>query len=149
MAVTETGATLSIYGRTKDATAAAVTLALGIEPTSSHEFGDPHPSATLAARGRRTENSRWGFSEPETEASEADFHGMLSLDRLAERFEPKAEILAALSERYEIRVWLLGHSDDESQHGFVISAATMRRLGVLSASLWPDIYSAGSTDPER
>ena len=78
-------APLSIYGNSETATAAAVTEALGIEPTLSHEFGDPHPTKTLAARGYAQSSSRWTDSEQATEASPCDFHGMLSHDRLAEQ----------------------------------------------------------------
>jgi hypothetical protein len=145
--VTSVSASIGLHGRTQAATAAAVTAALGIDPTRSHETGGPHPSPTLAARGRRTEQSLWLFEEPETFKSDDDFHGMASLDRLAERFEPKAEILATLAEDYSIRVWMYAQSDS-SQGGFVIAQETMRRLGLLSAHFFGDVVVIPYDDGE-
>jgi hypothetical protein len=136
--VTSVSASIGLHGRTQAATAAAVTAALGIDPTRSHETGGPHPSPTLAARGRRTEQSLWLFEEPETFKSDDDFHGMASLDRLAERFETKAEVLSALEKDYFIQVRMISFSDSD-QGGFVIAPETMRRLGRLSATFFGDV----------
>lgn len=135
MSVVSVTASIILNGKTPQATAAAVSAALGMEPTASHEAGEPHPSPTLAARGRRTDQSFWEFEEPETSKSDDDLHGMASLDRLAELFEPKGEILAALEKDYWIRVWIYSDSDSY-QGGFVIASETMRRLGKLNADFF-------------
>ena len=139
MRVTDVKASLSIYGEGKGLTAAAVTSALGMEPTSSYEFGDPISSKSPALRGKVRANSYWNYQMDRTVESEEDPHGMESLVKLAELFEPKAAELARLSTTYLIRVWMFGASDS-TQAGFVIGPETMRRLGLLSASFTGDIY---------
>lgn len=81
MAVTETQTSLAIYGATSELRAAYVTEALGIEPSYSHEHGDPHQSPRLADQGKVTARSTWLWHQPAT-ASTDDFHGMESLDTL-------------------------------------------------------------------
>jgi Domain of unknown function (DUF4279) len=146
MAVTDVSASLRLSGNTRRDTAAAVSAALGIEPSSSHEFGEPHPSKSLVARGKVTVGSLWRYSEPRTISSEEDPHGIESLVRLAARFEPHAATLAALKANYDIEVLMFG-SSDSGQGGLLIGPETMRRLGMLSASfiqtIWlSDHYSA-------
>ena len=145
MAVTNVMASLVINGTLPGSTAAEATRVLGIEPTSSFEIGDLHTNPRYAALGKVRTHSKWDFEEEETSATETDLHGMRSLDQLAERFESKAAILADLSKRYEIRIWMRG-SSDSSQGGFYISTETMRRLGLLSASFSPSIWLSEEAD---
>jgi hypothetical protein len=139
MSVNDVRATLSIYGEGADLTAAAVTAALGVEPTSSYEFGDPVVSKSPALNGTARTHSHWSFVMPGTVASNDDPHGMESLAKLAEMFESKAGVLVNLSARYEIRVWMTAFSDS-TQGGFVVDPVTMRRLGMLSAALFGTVY---------
>ena len=139
MSVNDVRATLSVYGHREDLTAAAVTAALGTQPTSSHEFGDSVVSKSPALDGTLRANSRWSFDMPGTLASDDDPHGMQSLAKLAEFFEPHADQLALLAEEYEIRVWMSAFSDS-TQGGFVIERETMRHLGRLSASLFGTVF---------
>jgi hypothetical protein len=148
MSVTDVQASLAIYGEGRGLTAGAVTAALGIEPTSSYEVGDPIISSSPALAGKYRANSYWTFEIGRTLSSDEDPHGMESLVRLAELFEPKAEVLAGLSRHYLIRVWMLAFSDS-TQGGFVIGPETMRRLGTLSASFFGDIYLSEDDIPER
>lgn len=94
MAVTDVSASLLLRGNTRKDLAAAATAALGVEPTRSHEFGDPHPSKSLASVGKVTIESMWLFSEPRILSSAEDRHGIESPVRLAERFEDRAEVLS-------------------------------------------------------
>ena len=141
MAITDVSASLSITGHTSLQSAAAVTAALGLLPSKSYEFGDPHPSKSLAARGKITSVSYWRFDQPRTIKSSEDPHGIESLVRLTELFEPHSETLATLKTDYDIRVSMFGISDS-GQAGLVIGPDTMQRLGKLSASFWQDIYLA-------
>jgi hypothetical protein len=146
MAVTDVSASLRLSGHTRKETAAAVTAAMGIAPSFSYEFGDPHPSKSLAARGKVVGSSRWLYNEPRTMSSEEDPHGIESLVRLAERFEPNSAMLATLKANYYIEILMHGYSDS-TQGGLLIGPETMRRLGTLSASfvqtIWlSDYYSA-------
>jgi hypothetical protein len=141
MSVNEVRATLSIYGEREGLTAAAVTAALGMQPTSSYELGDPVLSKSPARNGTLRTHSRWSFDVPGTVASGNDPHGMQSLAKLAELFASKADELAALSEHYEIRIWMTA-SSDSTQGGFAINQETMRRLGLLSASLYGTVFVA-------
>jgi hypothetical protein len=145
MAGTNVMASLVINGTLPGSTASEITRALEIEPTSSFEIGDLHTNLRYAALGRVRTHSKWDFEEEETSATDTDPHGMRSLDQLAERFESKAAILADLSERYEIRIWMRG-SSDSTQGGFYVSAETMRRLGLLSASFSPSIWLTEEED---
>lgn len=139
MAVTGVMASLVINGTLPGCSAAEVTEALGMQPTSSFEIGELHTNPRYAARGTVRTHCTWDFEEDESSASETDFHGLRSLDQLAERFESKATVLAFLSKRYEIRVWMRA-SSDSTQGGFYVSAETMQRLGLLSASFSPSVY---------
>lgn len=140
MAVTRTQASLCIYGRTADATAARVTRELGIEPDRRHETGDGVPSRH--SPGRLRKSSAWIVDEAMTEADEGDFHGMASLDRLAARFAPLAPILRALTADYHVVVSLCCDSDS-SQGGLAISGETMQRLGAIGAEFLPTVYFDG------
>jgi len=139
MSVNDVTATLSIYGERATLSAAAVTAALGVQPTSSYEFGDPVVSRSPSLNGTARTNSHWSFKMSGTTASDDDPHGMRSLASLAELFEAKAAVLAQLSEHYAIRVWMTAFSDS-TQGGFVIDQPTMRRLGLLSATLFGTVY---------
>jgi hypothetical protein len=139
VSVTQVKASLVIHANKSTGTAAAVTAALGLEPSRSAEFGDPHRSPKLAAAGRVVTASYWIWDEPRTIANDEDPHGMESLVRLAERFAAKSDVLAALSKDFDIRVSMMGLSDS-SQGGFVIGPATMRNLATLSASFFADVY---------
>ena len=139
MAVTETQTSLAIYGATSELRAAHVTEALGIEPSYSHEHGDPHQSPRLAAQGKVMTHSTWLWHQPATAATDDDFHGMQSLDLLAEYFAPHAAVLVQLSERYSLRVFMSGFSDS-TQGGFFVRPATMLRLGMLGAAFVPTVY---------
>jgi hypothetical protein len=114
-----------------------LTALLGITPTSVWEYGDAWPSKTRSDRLRSF--GQWRFEEPRTISSKEDPHGMESLVRLAERFEPVAGELGDLGPDYKVLVQMMGHSDSE-QGGFYIGPDTMRRLGLLHAAFMPDVY---------
>lgn len=118
---------------------ATITDMLGIEPTKSWDYGDPWPSKSRPDRLRN--HGHWSFREPRTIGEKEDPHSMESLVRLAERFEPKSAALEQISTDFEIVVGMYGYSDS-GQAGFYIGPETMRRLGLLHASFWPDIYLA-------
>lgn len=132
-------ASLSIYGGEGSAPD-HVTSVLGVEPTRSHEFGELHRGARMAAAGRRYPSSRWDYEQLESRASDDDPHGMASLDSLVRLFEPLADRLRQLREEgYWMRVWLLADSDS-SQSGFVLSPETMAGLGAMGTPLFGDIF---------
>jgi hypothetical protein len=139
MAVTETQASLIISGRHAEGTAAAVTVALGMQPSYSHEAGDPHSSARLASKEKLRAHSNWVLNGERTARTEDDFHGMRSLDRLAEQLEPRADAIRALQADYWIVVDLFANSDS-TRGGFFIGEETMRRLGLLGAAFVPTVY---------
>jgi hypothetical protein len=114
-----------------------LTELLGITPTAAWEYGDPWPSKTRADRLRA--HGQWRFEEQRTIGEAEDPHGMESLVRLAERFEPHADTLGSLGKDYRIVVGMLGFSDS-TQAGFWVGPETMRRLGLLHAAFVPDIY---------
>ncbi len=118
---------------------ASITGLLGVEPTTVFEFGDPWPSKRRADRVRS--HGAWIYEEPRTVADDEDPHGMESLVRLAERFEPVSDELRVLAERFDVRVLMLGFSDSD-QGGFFVGPETMRRLGSLHAAFVPTVYLA-------
>ena len=99
----------------------------------------------MAAQGKVTTNSTWLWEEPSTSSTDDDFHGMRSLDLLAERFEPHAEALWLLGERYSVKVLMIGFSNS-TRGGFSVEPNTMIRLGLLGAAFVPTIHV---TDPEK
>lgn len=132
-------ASLSVYGDDAEHSSATVTAALGMTPYEAHDFGDPSVSAKLLARGRSQRpfpGSFWDFEE----AASTDPHDWLAtLRHLAERFEPKASVLARLAGdgyRIIIRLWV---PVGTSQANFTVAAETMRRLGRLSAEFHPTV----------
>jgi len=135
--ITTVSASLTISNDHPRMTVGHISAMLGIEPTVIWEYGDPWPSKTRPDRLRS--HGAWRFEEPRTIAATEDPHGMESLVRLAERFEPVADRLAELSKEFDIRVGMFG-SSDSTQAGFFVGAETMRRLGLLSAAFVPDIY---------
>jgi len=149
MAVAETQTSLAIYGATSADRAAYVTDALGIEPSYSHEHGDPYQSPRLAAQGKVMKHPTWLWHQPATGSTDDDFHGMQSLDLLAEHFEPHAAVLMKLSERYTLRILMSGFSDS-TQGGFFVRLATMLRLGMFGAAFVPTVYlEDAETDEAR
>lgn len=135
--ITSVSASLTIINDHPRKTVGHITGMLGIEPTVVWEYGDPWPSKTRPDRLRSY--GAWRFEEPRTIAATEDPHGMESLVRLAERFEPVAAGLDELSNEFDIRVGMFG-SSDSTQAGFYIGTETMRRLGLLHAAFVPDIY---------
>lgn len=135
--ITSVEASLSITGGGAGDRTSAITELLGIEPTEVWEFGDPWPMRTRPDRVHRF--TGWVYVERRTIADAEDPHGMESLVRLAERFEPLSAQLESLSKTFEIRVRMLGFSDS-SQGGFYVGPETMRRLGALHAAFVPDVY---------
>lgn len=114
-----------------------LTELLGIAPTTVWELGDPWPSRTRPDRLRS--QAQWSFEEERTIRSSEDPHGMESLVRLAERFEPLSGRLGSLIPEYTILVRMFGLSDS-TQGGFFIGPETMRRLGLLHAAFMPDVF---------
>ena len=135
--ITRVSASLSIINDNPRKTVGHLTAILGIEPTDLWEYGDPWPSKTRPDRLRS--HGVWRFEEPRTVAAAEDPHGMESLVRLTERFEPVAARLDDISKDFDIRVGMFG-SSDSTQAGFYIGKETMRRLGLLRAAFVPDIY---------
>lgn len=145
--ITRVRATMSMHSRlsTPDVRSTDVTTALGIAPTSSWEYGDPHRGPRMAARGIVRSHAYWSYTEPRTMANEEDPHGMESLVRLTEGLEPHAATLERLREQWDMAVWMFGASDSWNA-GFVIGPATLRRLGAIGAPLYPDLYMDGPNE---
>jgi len=135
--ITRVSASLTIINDHPRKTVSHITGMLGIEPTNTWEYGDPWPSKTRSDRLRS--QGVWRFEEARTIAAPEDPHGMESLVRLAERFEPVSARLEELSNEFDIRVGMFDASDS-TQAGFYIGKETMRRLGLLCAAFVPDIY---------
>jgi len=135
--ITSVLASLSIQTDDPGRKVAPVTTALGIEPTRIWEHGDPWPSNGRPDRHRT--HGTWTFEEERTIGDAEDPHGMASLVRLVQRFEPKAAVLEELSADYRILVQMFAMSDSR-QAGFWIGSETMRRLGLLHAAFVPDVY---------
>lgn len=115
----------------------------GIQPTDVWEYGDPWPSEARPDRFRS--QGAWSFREPRTISASEDPHGMESLVRLAERFEPVAGRLRGLGPDYQVTVRMLGFSDS-TQGGFYVGPETMRRLGLLNAAFLPDVFLSDDLD---
>lgn len=145
MGVFDVLATLTLTAKRADVRAAAVTEALGIEPTRIREHGDPPRSRAAAARGERVVLAQWSYTEPRTIPAEEDRYGYESLVRLAERLEPHAETLRALSTDFELTIWMFGASDSW-QTNVALGPDTMRRLGSIPAHFVVDLYVSDDSD---
>jgi len=129
---------LSLYGRTELDTAARVTAALRVEPTSFVEIGGPHPDPLLARQGRVASRSFWIYEEPPGPGPDDGEGGYASLERLALRFGPQADVFKALYEHYEILVWVVV-TVDRPEVTFSVKPELLARLARMRAELRPDI----------
>jgi len=137
MTTLSASSSLSLYGRTELDTAARVTAALRVAPTSAVEIGDPHPEPFLAAQGQVASRSFWIFDEPRM--SDLDNDGRYaSLDRLAARFALGSEVFTNLQEHYEIKVWIVG-AVDTVDVALEVRPGTLARLALMRATLHTDI----------
>lgn len=132
MVIDGMGSTLTIFSDTH--TAAGVTETLGIEPSKAHETEWSTP------RGPVRHYSLWQLHVDEA-AGEGE-HTMTSLSGLAELLDGKADALASLADRYDMRLsW--GGSSDNWQGGFVMPAELLAKLGPLGSAgvyMHPTVY---------
>ena len=133
-------ATLAVDSGTHSA--AGVTRALGIAPTSSFEIGDPTRNA-LAGRapGAVHGHAHWSFTADENQIDDSDETGFASLRVLIDVFRNKAEALASLRPAYETVIWWSGFSDSW-QGGFVMLPDLLADLAALGCELYGTTYLA-------
>lgn len=124
-------------------TSAEITSILGIQPSSSHEMGDPkgkaRPDSTGAFVQRHYDSAGWMWHAPESDDTSDE--GDSSLAALVTLFSSKTAELETLRADCRIRVWYTGHSDS-TQGGFVFPAEVLAGL----ASLGCDFYGSVGTD---
>lgn len=141
MAVGNNTATLIVYSATQPA--AAVTEALGVEPTSSREKGNRMATGGLisaAASGSRFRESLWQYSVVvQVDSWEQDPAGTASLRQLLEVFAGKGPQFATLRPQYETHISWSGHSGS-TQGGFVIEPELLTALAELGCRFFGDVY---------
>ena len=121
--------TLVVLGR-DGGTAAVVSAATGLAPTSAAETGD-HP-----LRGSVRPYSQWHLTVAAGAEDESGFHSMRVL--LA-TILPSMEALRELQSGYEVRLDWAGFSDS-SQGGFVLEPDVARGLGELGLPVYATAY---------
>lgn len=131
MVIDGLGASLIIIGDAH--TAAEVTSTLGIQPSEAHEAG------WKGSRGPIRDYSWWCLN---TSAEGEEEHRLASVGRLAKLLHGKADALASLADRYEMRITWAG-TTDATQGGFVITAELLTELGPIGAAgvdVLPTVY---------
>jgi hypothetical protein len=142
MAVGNNTASLIVYSPTQPA--AAVTEALGVEPTSSHEKGNRMatggPAVAAGSGPTRFRESLWQYSVVvQVDSWEQDPAGTASLRQLLEVFAGKATQFASLRPQYETHISWSGHSGS-AQGGFVIEPELLTALAELGCRFFGDVY---------
>lgn len=124
-------ATLEIVSETHSS--ADVTAALEIEPTKSHEKGDPRgESQKFFHKG-----SGWWLRVGSAATNEEE--SFASVAALVELLRGKADVLAELRANYTTRVWF--HASCDSTHfSFVVPVELNAALDDLGLELYGDVY---------
>ena len=128
--------TLSIYSETR--TIAEITAALGIEPHSSADVGQPTRAAlagrALSAEYMSHQRTHWSFNSDQSLVDDEDDPGVGSLRALVEAFHGRADALRSLRPECETVIWWSADSDN-SQGTFVIPPALLADLALLGCEL--------------
>ena len=157
MAVGNNTATLIVYSPTQPA--AAVTEALGVEPTSIREkgsrmatgsriaTGSPSPAAASGSGSTRFRESLWQYSVVvQVDSWEQDPAGTASLRQLLEVFVGKGPQFASLRPQYETHISWSGRSGS-TQGGFVIEPELLTALAELGCRFFGDVYLTAEPEP--
>jgi hypothetical protein len=137
VAIDSTYAAVSFHGT---GPASAVTQALGLPPSSSHNGGERRDSRSE----RVWPSSHWNLHSglPE-DGDELEPH----LRKLVDLLQPKqSEIDRLVAAGWEL-TWACFISEVDGQGGVTLSARLLRDLGAFPGELWLDIY-ASSGDEE-
>lgn len=136
-------ATLAIYS--DHLSAAAVTTALGVEPTSIHEIGDTRRRSRSRRAGSHSPtqytHSLWEHTvraDPGL-STVPDAAGSTSIRLLVEVFREKQAQLDRLRDDYELRLWWSAISSS-TQAPFVFDAELIRGLAVIGCDLYGTAY---------
>lgn len=118
-----------------------ITKALGIEPSLSHDKGDPkgkpRPDAHGTLMQRRHDRAVWSwFAEPSDDTTDAQS----SLEQIVSTFASRADALATLRQYCTIVVDYWGHSDS-TQGGFVFPAEVVAGLATLGCDVYGSVYT--------
>lgn len=131
-------ASLSFHGETRSA--ADVTAALGIEPTATHERGEPR--RTVSGRpskfGGDYPTAHWSYAVKSPHAGES---GTSSLRELLRLFRGKAPTIDRLRQDFDVRLWWSGMSDS-SQGGFVFDVELIRDLAALGCDFYGTVFAS-------
>jgi heme-degrading monooxygenase HmoA len=118
-----------------------ITKALGIEPSLSHDKGDPKGKPRPDAHGtlvqRRYDSAVWSWH---AETSDDTTVGPSSLEQIVSTFASRADALATLRESCTILVDYRGHSDS-TQGGFVFPAEVVAGLAALGCDVFGSVYT--------
>ncbi|MFJ3491766.1 hypothetical protein [Leifsonia aquatica] len=127
---------LSIFSETR--TVAEITEALGIEPHSSADAGQPTRAAvagrSLAAEYMRHQRTKWTFDSGPSFVDGEDDQGVGSLRAVVDVFRGKADVLRSLRPDCETVIWWSATSDN-SQGTFVVPADLLADLALLGCEL--------------
>lgn len=136
-------ATLAIYS--DHLSAAAVTAALGVEPTSIHEIGDTRRRSRSRRAGSHSPtqytHSLWEHTVRADPARSgvADAAGSTSIRLLVDVFREKQGQLETLRADYELRIWWSAISSS-TQAPFVFDADLVRGLAIIGCDLYGTAY---------
>ncbi|HEY4463451.1 MAG TPA: DUF4279 domain-containing protein [Streptosporangiaceae bacterium] len=133
----ETRATFRLRGG-DGLTAAAVTRRLGVQPTRTHEAGDP----VSPRSGHTRDSSLWLLtSSPGVESgTELSEH----LNRLLAILEPATRPLWELADAGYDANWYCWIASSAAEHAAELNRPTLQRLLALPGDLWLDVCGDGT-----
>jgi hypothetical protein len=142
--------TLSVYSDQR--TVADISAALGLEPTSSADVGDPTRAAlagrVLAVEYLTHQRASWSLDVEMSVVDVENDQGVASLRALVEVFREKASALQSLRQQCELVIWWSGASDS-TQGTFVIPSGLLADLASLGCELRGTAFlNAGESDTE-
>jgi hypothetical protein len=142
--------TLSVYSHER--TVSEISAALGLEPSSSADVGDPTRAAVagraLAPEYMIHQRAQWSFDVGASTLDVRDDQGVASLRALVDVFRQRANALQSLRPECETVIWWSG-SSDSTQGTFVIPPDLLADLALLGCEFRGTAYLNDELDIER
>ena len=118
--------------------AAAVTAALGLEPSHAWGVGDPLPNRP----GGRRQDARWEIVSPLPNSAPLEDQ----IDALLDRLEAHREAVARAREQFAAGILCAVYTEHHNP-GLHLTEAALSRIAALGLSFDFDLYCLGSEQP--
>jgi hypothetical protein len=142
-------ATLTVWSEHR--TARDIRDLMGVDPTRSHERGDPTRAAlrgrVLPGQSPVEVNAQWSLDGDPEAADPEDESGFRTLRQLLSRIGHTADAIAELKQDCDVSITWSGYSDSW-QGGFVLEQDLLQELGRLGIPIWGTTYLDDDSDED-